>query len=325
MPRRSIGFRLTVGIVLVLLVLVLAVGWQILVVSDARSVARGLTTSDWVLLVLGAVFSALVIVGLVWLCAWLVREMRLNQSQRAFLDAVTHEMKTPLASLRLYLDTIARHDPEATRRREFLANMRDDVERLDHTVEQVLAAARAEEPGRRRDREPVRVAGLLEESIARIRSQHRLPAEAVRLETGPDPSVQGDAGELGVIFRNLLENAVKYSRDPIEVRVRVGAARDGRVKVEIADRGIGIPAGELRKIFQRFYRVGRDVRNAAGLGLGLFIVRGLVRRQGGRVEARSEGRGAGSRFVVTLRAAERLAEPSAASDARPGAPSRVGV
>jgi signal transduction histidine kinase len=100
--------------------------------------------------------------------------------------------------------------------------------------------------------------------------------------------------------RNLLENAVKYSEPPIEVRVALEEAADGRVRAEIADRGIGIEPNELRKIFRRFYRVGRD---AAGLGLGLFIVHSLVRRNGGRVEARSEGRGRGSRFTVSLRAA----------------------
>ena len=125
------------------------------------------------------------------------------------------------------------------------------------------------------------------------------------LETHTDTAVQGDAAELALVFRNLLENAVKYSEPRVEVRVSVSEREDGRVRVEISDRGIGIPAEELRKIFRRFYRVGRDVqRTAAGLGLGLFIVRSLVRRQGGRVEARSAGRGEGSRFLVTLRAGE---------------------
>lgn len=304
MARRSIGFPLTIGIVLTLVVLMLAVGWQILVVTDARTVARGLSTVDWVFVVLGAVFFLVVLAGLVWLCAWLVREMRVNQSQRAFMDAVTHEMKTPLASLRLYLDTLSRHDPEAKRRREFLASMREDVERLDHTVEQVLSAARAEEPRRRARPESVSLESVLSDSIERIRAQHHLADDSVRLESDAKLSVYGDANELGVIFRNLLENAVKYSGHPVEVRVAVRPDGDGRVQVVISDRGIGIAPGELRKIFQRFYRVGRDVqRTAAGLGLGLFIVRALVRRQGGRVEARSEGHGAGSRFLVTLRTA----------------------
>ena len=143
--RRSIGFPLTLGIILLILVLALAVGWQVLVWSGAGSVERGLTNLDWIFLVLGAVCFLLIMVGLVWLCAWLVREIGVNQHQRAFLDAVTHEMKTPLASLRLYLDTLERHDPERERRHEFLDRMRGDLERLDQTVEQVLTAARAEE------------------------------------------------------------------------------------------------------------------------------------------------------------------------------------
>ncbi len=304
MARRSIGFPLALGIILSLLVIALAIGWQILVVSDVRPVARGLTRVDWILLVLGTLFFLLVIVGLVWLCAWLVREMRLNQRQRAFLDAVTHEMKTPLASLRLYLDTLVRHDPERERRQEFLGRMRDDLERLDSTVDQVLSAARAEDHRPSRKSEVVELRGLLGECIGEISTHHHLPERAMILDVSANPAVRGDPAELSVVFRNLLENAVKYSDDPVEVHIRVARAGDGRVDVAISDRGIGIPTRELRKIFQRFYRAGRDVqRTAAGLGLGLFIVRNLVRRQGGQVVALSEGAGRGSRFVVTLRAA----------------------
>ncbi len=303
MARRSIGFPLTLGIVLTVIVLVLAVGWQILVVGDVQGVARSLTSFDWILLVLGTVFFALVIVGLVWLCAWLVREMRVNQRQRAFLDAVTHEMKTPLASLRLYVDTILRHEPDRERRRGFLAHMREDLERLDQTVEQVLAAARSEEQGEAAQGGRVALGALLQDCIAEIRARHDLPDSAVKLATPPGTVVSGVGGELAVVFRNLLENAVKYSDEPVEVNVSIAPSGDGRVAVEIADRGIGIPSGELRKIFQRFYRAGRDVQRTAGLGLGLFVVRNLVRRQGGRVVARSGGAGAGSRFVVTLRVA----------------------
>jgi signal transduction histidine kinase len=302
--RRSIGLPLGLGIAMAILVLALGVGWQILVVVDPRPPAPGLSTADWVLLVLGAVLFALLMAGLVWLSVWLIREMRLNQRQRAFLDAVTHEMKTPLASIRLYLDTLSRHDPEPERRAHFLSRVREDLDRLDHTVDQVLAAARAEEPGRRLPRGRVALAELLRACTREIRERHALPEEAVALDVDPETRVRGDASELAVVFRNLLENAVKYSSEPVEVKVRVARRAEDRIDVDISDRGIGIPARELRKIFQRFYRVGRDVqRTAAGLGLGLFIVRNLVRRQGGRVVARSDGDGEGSRFVVTLREA----------------------
>jgi signal transduction histidine kinase len=304
--RRSIGFPLTLGVTLLLLVLALAVAWhlQILVWDDVRAVQKGLTDTDWVLLVLGAVSFVLIMGGVFWLCLWLVREIGVNQRQTAFIDAVTHEMRTPLASLRLHLDTLERHDPERERRLEFLTRMRGDLERLDETVEQVLQAARLEGRGPRPRLQNVSLRDLLDECIEEIRTSHGLAPGAVRLDAGSPSTVKGDPTELAVVFRNLLENAVKYSDDPVEVKVRVSGRQDGRVSVEIADRGIGIPSRELGKIFQRFYRVGRDVqRTAAGLGLGLFIVRTLVRRQGGRVVARSEGGGQGSRFVVTLRAA----------------------
>jgi signal transduction histidine kinase len=303
-PRRSIGFPLTLGVVLLALVLTLAVGWQILLWNESDPLQRGLTDLDWVFLVLGAVLFLLLIVGLTWLCVWLVREISVNQRQRAFLDAVTHEMKTPLASLRLYLDTLERHDPEREQRREFLDRMRGDVERLDQTVEQVLNAARSEEAGRRPEFETVGLFELLGDCIEATRAEHGLSEQAMHLEAAPNARVRGDSAELSLVFRNLLENAVKYSDDPVEVNVRVAPNSEGRVQIEISDRGIGIPTGELRKIFQRFYRAGRDVqRTASGLGLGLFIVRNLVRRHGGRVVARSEGSGRGSRFVVTLRVA----------------------
>ena len=304
MNRRSIGLALALGITLIVIALGLGVGWQLLVVA-MEPVARGLSGASWALIVLGSLLSLLILVGLVLLCVWLVREIRFNQRQQAFLDAVTHEMKTPLAALRLYLETLDRHDIAEARRRSFLARMAEDVERLERTVAQVLAAARAE-GGRARPapHEPIDLSALLRGLADEIRQRHALPAEAIQIDRLSPLAALGDATELGLVFRNLLENAVKYSEPPIEVRVHLVEGDDGRVRAEIADRGIGIEPRELRKIFQRFYRASRDVqRQAAGLGLGLFIVRSLVRKNGGRVEALSEGSGRGSRFVVTLRSA----------------------
>lgn len=300
MPRRSIGLPLALGIVLAVVTAVLAVGWQVLLFGDWRPMTRGLTALHWLLIVLGSLFFVLVIAGLVWLCAWLVREMRLNQRQQAFLDAVTHEMKTPLASLRLYLETLARHDPAPERRRAFLERMKEDVGRLDHTVGQVLAATRAE-VRRRAPAEPLDLGSLLHSCVEELRGRHGLGEGVVRLLPGPTAIVRGSRAELQVVFRNLLENAVRYSDGTIDVRVSIQRLGGRGVRVEIADRGIGIERRELRRIFQRFYQASRDVqRQAQGLGLGLFVVRQLVRRQGGSVQARSEGPGRGSLFSVTL-------------------------
>jgi signal transduction histidine kinase len=310
-PRRSIAFPLVLGIVVAVLTAALAVGWQLLLVMDWRPVAQGLTTFHWVFIVAGSLLFVLVIAGLVWLCAWLVREMRLNQRQQAFLDAVTHEMKTPLASLRLYLDTLSRHDLQPERRRSFLLRMQEDVRRLEHTVGQVLAAARAE-VRRRAPAEPLDLGALLHSAVEELRQRHGLPEDAVRLEPGPPSVAFGNRAELQVVFRNLLENAVRYSGGRVDVRVSTQRLGGERVRVEITDRGIGIERRELRRIFQRFYQAGRGVqRQAQGLGLGLFVVRQLVRRQGGAVAARSEGPGRGSRFAVTLRTPPRPSEAAA--------------
>ncbi|MCA9506042.1 MAG: HAMP domain-containing histidine kinase [Spirochaetaceae bacterium] len=306
MKRRSIGGPLAIGIVSMVLVLALAVGWQILVWRRGPSAGSGFSALDAVLFVLGTLFFLLVFAGLVWLSVKLVLEMRLNQSQRAFLDAVTHELKTPLASFRLGLETLARHELAPPQRGEFLGRMGEDLDRLEETVGQVLAAARAEETlSSRANAGEVELDSLIARNIEELRDRHGLPDECVRLDRPTRAQrVRGDAAELALVFRNLLDNAVKYSDKPVRVRVAIEPTQDGRVRVEISDQGIGIPKQELRRIFRRFHRVGRDVqRQVSGLGLGLFVVRTLLQKQGGRVVALSEGAGRGSRFVVTLRPA----------------------
>jgi two-component system sensor histidine kinase SenX3 len=305
MQRRSIGGPLAIGIVSMVLVLALAVGWQILVWRDDTESSVGMSSFDTMLFVLGSAFFLFVFAGLVWLCVKLVLEMRLNQSQRAFLDAVTHELKTPLASFRLGLETLDRHELAPGQRSEFLGRMNLYLDRLEYTVTQVLAAARAEETRPRRgDWGTVELNHLIEEHVEELCGRHHLPRASVRVEKSRPLRVQGDAAELGVVFRNLLENAVKYSVDSVQIRVGIEEVSDGRVQIEISDHGVGIPKQELGRIFNRFYRAGRDVkRQVSGLGLGLFVVRALLRKHGGRIVALSEGAGRGSRFVVTLRPA----------------------
>lgn len=305
MPRRSIGGPLAIGIISMVLVLALAIGWQILVWRDDSQAGAGLSRFDAVLFVLGSVFFLLVFAGVVWLCVKLVLEMRLNQSQRAFLDAVTHELKTPLSSFRLGLETLTRHQLEPVKRGEFIQRMSEDLDRLERTVGSVLSAARAEETLHSKSAtDHVELLGLLTGNVEELRERHQLSEDAIEIAKTHPLEVRGDANELGLVFRNLFENAVKYSNDPVRIRVGIEEVPDGRVRVEISDDGIGIPKHELRRIFRRFYRAGREVqRQVSGLGLGLFVVRTLLRKHGGRIVALSEGAGRGSRFVVTLRPA----------------------
>ena len=241
MPRRSIGGPLTIGIVSMVLVLALGVGWQILVWRDEPGAESGMSTFDMVLFGFGTLFFLMVFAGLVWLSVKLVLEMRTNQSQRAFIDAVTHELKTPLASFRLGLETLDRHELAPEKRAEFLGRMGEDLDRLEYTVTQVLAAARTEDgPVRRSERGSVDLGAVLGENVRELMERHALDGEAVRLAQSRTLRVRGDEAELGVIFRNLLENAVKYSDDPIRIRVGIIEVPDGRVRVEISEDSTGV-------------------------------------------------------------------------------------
>jgi signal transduction histidine kinase len=273
--RRSIGFPLVVGVVLLLLVLALAVGWQVLLVSDVRIASRGLSGLDWVLLVLGGVFFLLVIVGLVWLCAWLIREMRTNQRQRAFLDAVTHEMRTPLASLRLYLDTIVRHDPEPEQRRQFLRACRRRAARPHRA---------AGAGGRRKSLAGApRWAGAALDRAARSASGDPQPPRAARTRGAAERRGRRRARRrhrAGGVFRSLLRRG-EVLRDRSRVKVRVEPL-GGRVQVEI-DAASGSPPASCARSSSAS---GPDATCSTAAGWA----RALHRPQPGEAPGRRRGR-----------------------------------
>ena len=295
--RVSIPIALTVAIVAI--TIALTVGWQILVVREFEAFVEGFTPIHWVLVILGSIFFALIITVLILQAVWLVREIRSNQRQQTFMDAVTHELYTPLASLRLYLDTLrGRSLPEA-RRDEFLAIMAEDLDRLQRTIDQILSAARTDL--KRALREPVDIARLLADCADDARDRFGLPEKAISVEVPAGARLKGDAEQLRVALRNLIDNAIRYAGDDVHVEIRVRSVSARKLELEVADRGVGIPASALDRIFQRFSRLPQEaVRTARGLGLGLYIVRNVARAHGGNVRAESEGEGKGSRFILTL-------------------------
>ena len=290
--RKSVVFFLTFGICLVVLALALNVGWILL---NWREVA---------LLVLGIVFFGLIIAGLVLNTTFLVREIRRNEQHDAFINAVTHELKTPLASMRLYLETLKSRDVPEARRREFYDIMLADGDRLLHTVEQVLHAGRTAQKKRALNLSHVGLGEVVRECVDLARLRHGLDAGAIRYVESPgaaDASVNGDREELRAAVSNLLDNAVKYSDKGVEIEVEVGPADERTLAVRVRDKGIGIHRTQLKRIFKRFYRVpGHFMARFKGTGLGLFIVHSIVERHGGRVYAESEGLGRGSTFTIRL-------------------------
>ncbi len=290
--RKSIAFFITLGACLVALAVALNVGWIIL---NATEIA---------LLVFGIIFFLLIITGLVLNTTFLIREIRRNEQHDAFINAVTHELKTPLASIRLYLETLKKRDLDENKRQEFYDVMLADSDRLLQTVEQVLRAGQSGQRRRKLNFRKVDVGELVTECVNLTRVRHNLAADAVTFNenvNGERPQVKADAEELRVAISNLLDNAVKYSVKGVQISVSVAALGPKKVAVRIEDKGIGIPAAQLKRIFKRFYRVpGRVMARFKGTGLGLFIVSSIVQRHGGKVFAESEGRGQGSRFTIEL-------------------------
>jgi len=299
MRERRVSVPIVLAIGLVLLTVALTVGWSILVTRDVGALAEGLRPLHWVLIVFGSLCSVAIIAAAILQAVWLVREIRFNQRQKNFLDAVTHELHTPLASLRLYLETLSGRDLVPEKRREFLSVMGDDIDRLQSTIDQILNAAHSEP--RRVRRRPIDLLHLLQECAQEVCARHDLESDALSLDIPRTARVRGDAEQLRVVFRNLIDNAVRYAGGRIRVDIRARAVSARRLQVEVEDEGIGWPSSAQSTLFSRFQRLSHEaVRSTRGLGLGLFIVRNVVRAHGGSVRAESEGEGRGSRFIVVL-------------------------
>lgn len=290
--RRNIALFTLLGVCLIGVAVVLNVGW---IVLNWRRV--------WPLAV-GIPFFLLLIAGLVLNTVFLVREVRRNERHDAFINAVTHELKTPITSIRLYLETLQRRPVEEAQRKEFYERMMADSERLMATVEQVLKAGEVGQRARSHIRVPVDMRVLAEECVRITTARHHLSEAAIELrdeETELPLQVRGDPEELQTALLNILGNAVKYSPEGAHIRVVLSLQRDAWVRVSVTDQGIGIPAAHLKRIFRRFYRVpSRNVLRTKGTGLGLYLVRTIARQHGGDATAESPGEGRGATISMVL-------------------------
>ncbi len=287
--QRSIAFFIALGAGLITVILLLYIGWVLL---------------NWrtgILLFLGILLLAIIIAGVVLNTIFIVREIRRNERHDAFINAVTHELKTPVTSIRLYLETLLSRQVDEKKREEFYRIMLDDSSRLLQTIEQVLRTGRLGAAHPVLTITPIELNPLLQGCVERARTLHGLPADALTFAPGGNFTVEGDVDEVQSAIVNLIDNAVKYSAGNVNVVVETGKADGNAVAIRVKDQGVGIPKEDLKRVFKRFYRVpGPLTARQKGTGLGLFIVRAVAKRHRGKVWAESPGAGRGSTFIFQL-------------------------
>ena len=288
---KTVAFFITMGSCLVGAAIALNVSW---IVLNWRRVG---------LMIAGIIFFGAIITGLVLNTIFLVREVRRNEQQDSFLNAVTHELKTPITSIRLHLQTLERRKITEDQRGDFYRLMLEDTDRLLGTVEQVLKAGEVRQRSARKNWRDVNFSSLTRESLELARLRHGLSPQELRFDDEPSQAITllGNPEELRTAVANLLENAVKYSSPPREIIVSLSTPTVDTVLLRVRDNGVGLPSAELKRIFRRFYRAhSRGAEQVKGTGLGLFIVRSIARRHGGEAFAESEGEGLGSTFTIRL-------------------------
>jgi len=297
--RRSLRLPILLAVAMTALLAVLTVGWILLTVFGA-SQGRRPTAIFWTFLAVGTSFIGLLLAGVVVYLILTIKAVNLTRRQSNFIDSVTHELRSPLASMKLYLQTLGKHRVGDAEREEFLAFLLEDVERLDRLVGQILIAARLDAGRREGEEEAVDLAGLLTESAEAIRQRHRAPEEALRLDLEPC-TARGRRADLEILLHNLLDNAFKYAGTPPRVRAEVRVESERTVVVRIGDNGPGVPPRQRRRIFRRFVRLGSELeRERTGTGLGLHIARAIVRRVRGRIRVTDAVSGPGAVFEVRL-------------------------
>jgi signal transduction histidine kinase len=284
--------------------------------------------SAWPALVLGAIALAISLFGISFYSFLTIKEIQLNRRQSNFVDSVTHELKTPIAALRLYLDTLLMRDMAQEDRREFYSTMESELERLDQLINQLLEVGRLDEIGSRTEPEHVDLLPLLQAAAESSCKHHKwIMDEVFEFNVAP-VALHTRRMVLEMIFGNLIDNAVKYGGEPPRVVVSALPRGWDRVAVRVQDNGPGIPEAQRRQVFQLFFRGSHELqRTRKGTGLGLYIVKTLVGILKGRVSVLNSADEEGCIFEVILpgRLAARSVDQTEERSQEPVASETAGV
>ncbi|GIX04655.1 MAG: hypothetical protein KatS3mg114_0524 [Planctomycetaceae bacterium] len=289
--RSSLHLPITLSVLLMVLNATLMVSWIVVLAQS----------TGWGALITGTVVFLIILAGLSLYMVLMIKEVRLNQRQANFIDSVTHELKSPIASLRLYLETLQMRMVNEEQRHTFYHVMEKELERLDHLITQLLEVGRLDAIGMQADPEDVSLPELLQRCARSACALHkREEQETVEYHLQP-AVVHARPLVVETIFRNLIDNAIKYGGEPPRVEIHCKTTERHRVIVQIIDNGPGIPANLRRRVFKIFFRAGSELtRTRQGTGLGLYIVQTLIRQLKGRITIHDRTGQPGSIFEVDL-------------------------
>ena len=246
----------------------------------------------------GLLLLVVILVGVYVIFVYWNRQSNLYAKQRDIISQVTHELKSPLASIQLHLETIRLRRPAEDKLDAFVGTMLSDTDRLHYLINNLLMAARLEQRRKPAERRLTDISAMLAEYVERERIN--LPqGGSITLEAEPALKLLVDPEEMGMVLRNLFENAVLYSPGSPEIAVRLSRAGNS-VRLTIQDKGRGLDKSELKNVFEMFYRVHPTGENVRGTGLGLYIVDTIISSYGGKVSVESAGLGQGCTFIITL-------------------------
>ena len=254
--------------------------------------------SNWIVMIEGLVMLAVILAGVYVIFLYWNRQNALYQQQRGIISQVTHELKSPLTSIQLHLETIRLRRLPQEKLDTFVDTMLADTERLHYLINNLLMAARLEQRRKPAERRLTDISALVEEHVEHERT--KLP-QGGNITHKAEPGIKAvvDPEEMGMVLRNLFENAVLYSPESPDITVRLDRS-GGLLRLSVQDRGRGLEKKELKKVFGMFYRVHPTGENVRGTGLGLYIVQSVVRGYGGTVFVESEGLGKGCTVTITL-------------------------
>jgi len=267
-------------------------------ISTIASLKEDFKRKDQMIFGEGIVFLLLLLFGTYTIHKNFRKEIQLNRQQRNFLLSITHELKSPLAGLKLSTETLTKHDLSEEKEKRLLDNSLKDIDRLKNLVDNLLMAAKLEEEDFSLSFLSTDLNELLVKTFNPLRTKYQ-DLRKFEIDLEENLVVNADNFALGTAISNLLENAIKYSSEGD--RIGLSAKRIGKeIEVVVWDEGIGISDADKGKVFQKFYRVGNeDTRSSKGTGLGLFIVKQLAELHQGKVRIENN-QPRGSRFIMTL-------------------------